>query len=71
MTIDVKDAADQTLVHEVVRRDLNLIQFAAGFLYLWPLWFWSWKYDKKIEIYVPTNVQKSNWDAEPSKSKWD
>ena len=32
MTIDVKDAADQTLVHEVVRRDLNLIQFAAGFL---------------------------------------
>jgi hypothetical protein len=69
MTIDVKNSSGETIVHEVVRRDINVIQFAVGFLYLYPLWFWSWKYDKVIEIYIPK--QNSDWDAEPSKSKWD
>jgi hypothetical protein len=69
MSIDVKDAQGKILTHEVIRRDLNVLQFAAGFLYLYPLWFWSWKYDKHIEIFVPD--QKSEWDAEPAKSKWD
>ena len=69
MSIDVKDAQGKILAHEVIRRDINVLQFAAGFFYLYPLWFWSWKYDKHIEIFVPD--QKSEWDSEPTKSKWD
>lgn len=75
ITVDVKNNSGEILAHEVIRRDINVLQFAAGFFYLYPLWFWSWKYDKKIEIFVPTQVQKSEWDSSPSstpsKSKWD
>ncbi len=75
MTVDVKNSSGEILVHEVVRRDINVLQFTAGIIGLLgpnpllPLFFWSWKYDKVIEIYIPK--QNSDWDAEPSKSKWD
>jgi hypothetical protein len=73
MTVDVKDAQGNIIAHEVIRRDFNLLQFGVGIIgsvyMLWPLCFWSWKYDKHIEIFVPQ--QKSEWDTEPAKSKWD
>jgi hypothetical protein len=73
MSIDVKDAQGNILANEIIRRDFNILQFGAGvvgfYFMLWPICFWSWKYDKHIEIFVPQ--QKSEWDAEHTKSKWD
>ncbi|MES2654419.1 MAG: hypothetical protein V4620_02465 [Bacteroidota bacterium] len=72
--IEVKDASGNVVGHEKISRDFSIGKFLVSFLYLYPLIFFSWEYDKKIEIYIDKAKQNSRnpWDMDStSKSAWD
>lgn len=71
--VEIKDGKGNLIAREKISRDLNAIKFIVGFLYLWPLWFSSWHYDKNIEIYIskPQNDAGGNWEIDKKKSAWD
>ncbi len=72
--IEIKDTRGRVIAHEKISRDFNAIKFLIGFVYFYPIWFFSWEYDKKIEIYIDNskiNKGKSPWDEEEADSPWD
>lgn len=71
--IEVKDSRGKVIAHEKISRDFNALKFLVGFVYLYPIWFYCWEYDKKIEIYIDNskNNSKSPWDEEQTNSPWD
>jgi len=69
-TIQVRDASGNVLAQERIRREMNVLKFVGGFIYLFPLWFFAWDYDKEISIFIPKQTS-DEFDAQPSKSKWD
>ena len=73
--IEIKDTKGNIITKEKIVRDMNPLRFIVGFVAFYPIWFFSWEYDKKIEIYVDnSDDNKSNtnpWDKEKAKSPWD
>lgn len=72
--IEIKDTRGRVIAHEKISRDFNALKFLVGFVYLYPIWFFSWEYDKKIEIYIDNsknNKSTSPWDEEQADSPWD
>ncbi len=78
--IEIKDGRGKVVAREKIQRDFNVYKFLTGWFYLFPLWFYMWEYDKKIEIYIEdknfdTPSEVSPWDAVDSlkvkKSPWD
>ena len=77
--IEIKDTKGKVIAKEKVSREFNSLKFLIGFVYAWPIWFFSWEYDKKIEIYIDNSNNNSNnnnsntspWDEEKPKSPWD
>ena len=73
--IEIKDTKGKVIAKEKISRDFNTLKFLVGFVYCYPIWFFSWEYDKKIEIYIDNSNNNSNntspWDEEKAKSPWD
>ena len=73
--IEIKDAKGKVIAKEKISRDFNVLKFLVGFLYCYPIWFFSWEYEKKIEITIDNsnnnNDNSSPWDEEKPKSPWD
>jgi hypothetical protein len=76
--IEIKDARGKVIAHEKISRDFNAFKFLAGWFYLYPLWFFMWEYDNKIEIYIDKQQTNTNnqspWDSDSikvNKSPWD
>lgn len=73
--IEIKDAKGKVIAKEKISRDFNVLKFLVGFLYCYPIWFFSWEYEKKIEITIDNssnnNSNTSPWDEEKPKSPWD
>jgi|DEB19_MinimDraft_2_1074335.scaffolds.fasta_scaffold00408_4 hypothetical protein len=73
--IEIKDTRGKVIAKEKISRDFNGLKFLLGFVYFYPIWFFSWEYDKKIEIYIDNsnnnNSNTSPWDDDKAKSPWD
>lgn len=74
--IEIKDTKGNVIAKEKISRNFNTLKFLVGFVYFYPIWFFSWEYDKKIEIYIDNSNNNNNsntspWDEEKSKSPWD
>jgi hypothetical protein len=75
--IEIKDTKGKVIAKEKVSREFNALKFLVGFVYFYPIWFFSWEYDKKIEIYIDNSNSNNNnsntspWDEEKPKSPWD
>jgi hypothetical protein len=75
--IEIKDNRGKVIAKEKISRDFNGLKFAIGVvtIYFIPMAFYSWEYDKKIEIYIDNSNSNDNdispWDEEKPKSPWD
>jgi len=77
--IEIKDTKGNIITKEKIVRDMNPLRFIVGFVAFYPIWFFSWEYDKKIEIYIENSNNNSNnnnsntspWDDDKAKSPWD
>lgn len=73
--IEIKDIKGNIITREKISRDINALRFIVGFVAFYPIWFFSWEYDKKIEIYIDNSNNKNSntspWDSENAKSPWD
>jgi hypothetical protein len=74
--IEIKDTRGKVIAKEKISRDFNVLKFLVGFVYCYPIWFFSWEYEKKIEIYIDNSNNNNNsntspWDEDKAKSPWD
>ncbi len=77
-TIEIKDVKGKIIAKETISRDFNSLKFAVAVItvYLIPMAFYCWEFDKKIEIYIDNSNNNNNsntspWDEEKPKSPWD
>jgi hypothetical protein len=73
--VEIKDTKGNIITREKISRDINGLRFIIGLVAFYPIWFFSWEYDKKIEIYIDNsnnnNSNTNQWDKEKAKSPWD
>jgi hypothetical protein len=73
--IEIKNERGKVIASEKISRDFNGLKFAIAIVtfYFIPMAFYSWEYDKKIEIHVDKQQEKaiSPWDEEQTNSPWD
>lgn len=73
--IEIKDTKGNIITREKISRDINGLRFIIGLVAFYPIWLFSWEYDKKIEIYIDNSNSNDNdispWDEEKPKSPWD
>ncbi|MCF8428535.1 MAG: hypothetical protein K9G64_00270 [Bacteroidia bacterium] len=72
--IEIKDISGKVIAQQKISRNFNTIKFIVGLVYFYPILFFCWDYDKKIEIQIDNSNNNSNtspWDEEKPKSPWD
>jgi hypothetical protein len=69
--IKVKDGFGRVVGKESIKRKFNPVIFILGCFYLYPLWLFSWEYDRKVEVHINQTQSKSAWDEDEKKSPWD